>query len=138
MRSTLYNDVLARLTLTSALRTNGTVNGSTIDKADPTGGSDGFTAALLVVLAATITDGTHTVTVQDSDDGSTWASAATEHIQGGPVALTSANSNTVAELGYSGAKRYLRASVTTAGATTGGTVGAVVLLGGETSSPVKR
>ena len=138
MRTSLYNDVLARPALPLALRTNGTVAGSTVDKQDPAGGADGFTAALLVVLAGTITDGTHTVTVQDSDDGSAWAAAAAEHIQGGPVALTSANSNAVAELGYSGPKRYIRARVVTSGATTGGTVGAVAVLGGETSSPVMR
>lgn len=138
MRSTLYNDVIARPALTIALRTNGTVNGTTVDKADLSGGADGFTSALLVVLAGTITDGTHTVIVQDSDDGSAWGAAAASDVQGPPVALTSANSNTVAELGYTGPKRYLRASVTTAGATTGGTLGAVAVLGGETSSPVKR
>lgn len=134
----LYDDALARLTLSLAVRTNGTVNGTAVDKADPAGGYDGFTTALLIVLTGTITDGTHTVTVQDSDDGTSFAAAAAEHIRGGPLALTSANSNTVAELGYDGPKRYIRASVTTAGATTGGTVGAVVLLGGETARPVKR
>lgn len=138
MRSTLYNEILARPALASALRTNGTVNGSAADKADPSGGYDGFTTALLVVQAATITDGTHTVTIQDSDDGSTWAAADPATVQGAPVALTSAQSNTVAELGYTGPKRYVRASVTTSGATTGGTLGAVVILGGQTALPVKR
>lgn len=138
MRSVLYNDVLTRATLPIALRTNGTANGTTVDKADLTGGADGFTSALLVVLAGTITDGTHTVIVQDSDDGSAWGAAATGDVQGPAATLTSANSNTVAELGYTGGKRYVRASVTTTGATTGGTLGAVVVLGGETSSPVKR
>ncbi|GLW32269.1 hypothetical protein [Actinoplanes regularis] len=138
MRTTLYSQILTRPSLSVASRTNGTVNGSTVDKADPSGGYDGFTAALLVVVAGTITDGTHTVTVQDSDDGSAWAAADTAFVQGGPVALTSANSNTVAELGYTGPKRYVRASVVTSGATTGGTLGAVVVLGGQTSLPVKR
>ena len=138
MRSVLYNEVLTRPTLPIALRTNGTVNGSAVDKADTIGGSDGFTAALLVVLAGTITDGTHTVVVQDSDDGSTWAAAPAEYVQGAAVVLNAAASNTVAELGYSGPKRYVRASVTVAGATTGGTIGAVVVLGGETATPVKR
>lgn len=137
-KTPLYDDVLARPSLAVASRTNGTVNGAAVDKADPSGGVDGFTTALVVVVAGTITDGTHTVTVQDSDDGSSFAAAATSDVRGGPVALTSANSNTIAELGYDGPKRYIRASVTVAGATTGGTVGAVVMLGGETARPVKR
>lgn len=137
-RSPLYEDVLARLSLPLALRANVTANGTSVDKADPAGGHDGFTSALIVVIAGTITDGTHTVTVQDSDDGTSFAAAAAGDVRGGPVALTSANSNTIAELGYDGPKRYVRASVTGTGATTGGTVGAVVVLGGETSRPVKR
>ena len=137
-KTALYEDVLARLSLAVAARTNGTVNGTSVDKSDPSGGVDGFTSALVVVVAGTITDGTHTVVVQDSDDGSSFAAAAAGDIRGGPVALVAANSNTVAELGYDGPKRYVRASVTVAGATTGGSVGAVVLLGGETARPVKR
>lgn len=137
-RSTLYNNVLARLSLPVASRTNGTVNGTAVDKADTSGGVDNFTTALCIVIAATITDGTHTVTVQDSDDGSSFAAAAAADVQGGPVALAAAQSNTIAELGYTGNKRYVRASVVTSGATTGGSVGAVVVLGGEVSSPVKR
>lgn len=136
--SSLYEDVLARLSLPLALRANVTANGTTVDKTDPSGGYDGFTTALVVVIAGAITDGTHTVVVQDSDDGSSWAAAAAGDVHGGPVALTTATANTIAELGYDGPKRYVRASVTGSGATTGGTVGAVVILGGETSRPVKR
>lgn len=138
-KSTLYNDVLARNSLNVATRTaNTTVNGTGVDKADPSGGVDGFTTCLMLVVAGGITDGTHTVIIQDSDDNSTFGAAAAGDIQGGPIALTSANANTVSEIGYTGLKRYVRASVTTAGATAGGTYGAVFILGGETSTPVKR
>jgi hypothetical protein len=136
-KSPLYDDVLARLTLPLALRANVTANGTSVDKSDPSGGVDGFTTCLVVVIAGTITDGTHTVTVQDSDDGSSFAAAAAEHVRG-TAAFTTATQNTIAEIGYDGPKRYVRASVTGAGATTGGTVGAIVVLGGETSKPVKR
>src|ERR1700753_3766313 len=138
MRSTLYNEILTRPSLAIALRTNGTVNGTSVDKADPSGGYDGFTSALVVVAAGTITDGTHTVTIQDSDDGSAWPAADLAVVQAGPVALTSANSNAIVEVGYTGPKRYIRASVVTAGATTGGTLCAVVVLGGQVTLPVKR
>ncbi len=137
-KTPLYEDVLTRPSLAVASRTNGTVNGAAVDKSDPAGGVDGFTSALVVVIAGGITDGTHTVTVQDSDDGVSFAAAAASDVRGGPVALTSAGANTVSELGYDGPKRYVRASVTVAGATSGGSVGAVVILGGETPKPVKR
>jgi hypothetical protein len=136
-KTPLYDDVLARLSLPVALRANTTANGTTVDKQDPSGGVDGFTSCLFVAIAGTITDGTHTVTVQDSDDGSSWAAAASTDVRG-TAAFTSASSNSIAEIGYDGPKRYVRASVTGAGATTGGTVGCVVVLGGETSKPVKR
>jgi hypothetical protein len=141
VRSSLYGDILARLTLPIATRTNGTVNGTTVDKSDPTGGVDGFTSALLVVLAGTLTDGTQTVTLQDSDDGSSWAAAANDTIVGqatSSVAIAATADDTIVEMGYTGPKRYLRASVVTSGATSGGTLGAVIVLGGETSTPVKR
>ena len=138
-RETLYNKVLARLSLPVALRSaNTTVNGTAVDRADPTGGYDGFNSAMAVVVTGTITDGTHTVTVQDSDDGSTgWAAAAAEYTQGAAV-IASTDDNTVLEIGYTGSKRYLRLSVTTAGATTGGTFGGVIVLGDPSREPVQR
>lgn len=137
-RETLYNKILARLSLTVALRSaNATVNGTTVDRADPTGGYDGFNSAMAVVLTGTITDGTHTVILQDSDDGSVWNTPAAEHLQGSAV-VTAADDNAVFELGYTGSKRYLRLSVTTAGATTGGTFGGVIVLGDPSKEPVQR
>lgn len=138
-RETLYNKILTRLSLTVALRSaNATVNGTTVDRADPTGGYDGFNSAMAVIVTGTITDGTHTVTIQDSDDGSTgWANAAAEYTQGSGV-ITSTDDNVVFEIGYTGPKRYLRLSVTTAGATTGGTFGGVVVLGDPSREPVQR
>lgn len=136
-KTPLYEDVLARLTLPLALRANVTANGTSVDKTDPSGGVDGFTSVLLVAIAGAITDGTHTVIVQDSDDGSSFAAAAAGDVRGTAV-FTSANANTIAEIGYDGPKRYVRASVTGTGSTTGGSVGAIVVLGGETSKPVKR
>lgn len=139
-KTTLYHDVLARLALpVQTLDADTTVNGTTVDKADPSGGYDGFTSAVAVIVAGTVTDGTHTFVIQESDNGSTgWAAAAAADIQGGPVALTSADSDTIAELGYTGNKRYIRLSVTSASTTVGGVFGGVIVLGGETSRPVKR
>jgi hypothetical protein len=137
-RETLYNKVLSRLSLTVALRSaNATVNGTTVDRADPLGGYDGFNSAMAVVVTGTITDGTHTVVLQDSDDGSSWAAAAAGDIQGA-AAVTAADDNTVFEIGYTGTKRYLRLSVTSAGVTTGGTFGGVIVLGDPSREPVQR
>ncbi|MFI8254084.1 hypothetical protein [Streptomyces filamentosus] len=123
MRPSIYNLARAKPTLAIALRTNGTVNGTTVDLHE---NKDAARSAVLIVHAGTVTDGTHTVSLQESDDDSTWAAAPAASLQGSVPAITSANDETVYELGYVGSKRYLRAVVVTASATTGGTLGAVI------------
>lgn len=131
MRDSMFDDTAARLTIPSALRTNGTVNGTAVDTA---GAGNFFRSAMLVVIGGTITDGTHTVTLQDSDDGSTgWAAVSADLIQG---TLSGVTTGGVQRQAYLGGKRYLRASVVTSGATTGGTVTAVILLAQGSGAPV--
>jgi len=126
MRKSLYGTLSAVLTLASALRANGTVNGTTVDR---NLSSRGFRAALLVVQTAALTDGVHTLTIQDSDDGTAWANAAAEHLQGAAIVTAAANDDVIFEQGYNGPKRYVRAVVVTSGATTGGVLGAQFILG---------
>lgn len=135
MRETLYNQALARLALTSGTRTNGTVNGTTVD----TGvfGND-FRAVLFVVQTGTITDGSHAVTVQDSTDGSTWAAADSSLIQGSLPTIVGANDDSVFDFGYIANRQYVRLVVTTSGATTGGVFSAVAVLFDASQNPVAR
>jgi hypothetical protein len=131
---TLYNLSLARQTIAPADHT-ATVTGSTVDRMTDEGG---FRNALLIVNAGTVTDGTHTFTLQESDDDSTWSAVADEHLQGSEPALTSANDAQVHEVGYVGHKRYLRAVATVTGSpATGGLYGAVIQLGFPRSTPTR-
>lgn len=137
MRRTLYTHTLSRVALPTALRTNAVVNGSTID----TGVfANDFKTVLFVVLTGTITDGSHAFTVQDSLDGSSWATADSSLIQGSLPTATGPDDDKVFEFGYivSGARQYVRLVATTTGATTGGTFGAIAVLGGASVSPVAR
>lgn len=139
VRRSLYSSLIVRPTVTIATRTaNTTVNGSTVDRTDPTGGVDSFTSAMVVVFTGTVTDGTWTFTVQDSDDGSSWAAAAAGDLQGTSPVVTAPDDNTVYEVGYMGAKRYLRVSVVSTGSTSGAVFGALVVLGDPGSKPVQR
>lgn len=96
----------------------------------------GFERALVVVSSGTITDGTHTIEVQESDDNSSFSAVADADLEGTEPAIAAANDDTVWELGYVGTKRYIRAVVTVAGATTGGVYGAqVVRLGPSRKQP---
>lgn len=126
MRDSMYDDTTARLTLPIAARTtNTTVNGSTVDLQ---GTANFFRSAMLIGISAAITDGTHTVVLQESDDATAWTNVAAGDLQGTLTAFTTGNQNALQRQAYLGGKRYLRANVTSATVTTGGTVGAIILL----------
>ncbi|WP_084963745.1 hypothetical protein [Thermoactinospora rubra] len=131
----LYNNALSRHSVAVANRTNGTVSGTGVDRAQF---GNMANAVMIVAVAGAITDGTHAVNVQESDDNSTWADAPASALLGTEPSFTSANANSTADVGYIGTKRYVRAQVVTTGATTGGAVGAVVILGDPRNAPVAR
>lgn len=87
----------------------------------------GYDGALVVITADTITDGTHTPAVQESDDNSTFTAAASTDLVG--TALVAITAASVQKIAYVGAKRYIRVAVTVAGATTGGKYAAAVVRG---------
>ncbi|MFJ3663154.1 hypothetical protein ACIPPM_22115 [Streptomyces sp. NPDC090119] len=133
MRQSLYTVARAKLTLPVALRTNGTVNGTTVDLHE---NKDASRSAMLVVHTGTITDGSHAVVLQESDDNATWSTVAAADLQGSAPTIASTDDDVLFELGYKGAKRYLRASVTTSGATSGGTFGATILRAFPRRTPI--
>ncbi|MFE4649286.1 hypothetical protein [Streptomyces sp. NPDC056707] len=133
MRTSLYNLARAKATLATALRTNGAVNGTTVDLHE---NKDASRSAMLIVLSGTITDGSHAITLQESDNGSAWTTVAAADLQGTAPTIASTDSNLVYEVGYLGAKRYLRAVATTTGATTGGTISALILRGFPRRQPI--
>jgi hypothetical protein len=94
-----------------------TTNGTGVDLA-------GKQRAAVVLSVGTITDGTHTPKLQDSDDNSTFAD--TTAIDGTFAALATGVQQIV---GYLGMKRYIRPVITVAGATTGGVYAANVVTG---------
>lgn len=136
MRQTLYNHSLSRMALPSATRTNATVNGTTVD----TGVfNNDFRTVLFTVVTGTITDGSHAFSVQDSADGSAWATADSGLVQGSAPTITATDDDAVFQFGYIvGTRQYVRLVVVTSGATTGGVFCAVATMGGGTSTPVAR
>lgn len=103
-----------------------TVNGSGVDL-------QGFNSAAVVFDPGTITDGTHTPKLQESDDNSAWSDVAAADQVGTLAALAS---DTLQKVGYKGVKRYIRAVVTVSGATAGGVYGAQVVRGNPENAPV--
>jgi hypothetical protein len=76
----------------------------------------------LIVQASTVTDGTHTITAEESNNDSDYTAV----VGADSLALTSANDNTVHVLNFQRAKQYVRAVKTVAGASTGGIYGVSV------------
>lgn len=133
----IYDRLLPAAALASSAHTNGAANGASVDLTQF--GND-FESALFIIVAGTITDGTHVAKLQDSPDGTTWTDVDADHVQGGPVSLGTGQSSTVASLGYlgGGPARYVRLVLTTSGATTGGVIGAVAVLAEGSNDPVNR
>lgn len=130
----VYNRTKAVKALNTGARTNGTVTGTTVDRLAVAGNA--FGSVCFVVLSETLTDGVHTLSVEESDDNSSWASAAAGD-QTAAVATVAAQNNLSFEVGYHGAKRYCRLKVVTTGATTGGVIEAVAILGMPRHEPVR-
>lgn len=136
MRHSLYNVAVAASTIVPAGGRTAATTGTAVDRMV---GEGGFRSALFVVATGAMTDGTHTVEVQDSPDGTTWTAVADEFLQGAEPAIGAADDSKVFEIGYTGHQRYLRANVAVSGApVTGGIYSAVVLLGWPRKMPPSR
>ncbi|MFD9047682.1 hypothetical protein [Streptomyces zaomyceticus] len=127
-----YNSITVRETLPIATRT-ASANGTGVDRA---AGGAMFQDALVIVHTGTITDGTHAVDVQESDDNSSFTSVAASELQGAEPSIVAADDNKMYVVGYKGLKRYLRVAVTASGTTSGGVYGASVVLANPRTAPV--
>ena len=111
--------------LAPAARTS-SANGSGVDLAN-------FASATVAFVVGTITDGTHTPSIEESDNNSDFTAVAAADLIGSLAALAS---NTNQRVGYRGSKRYIRAVSTIAGSpATGGVYAAVVLRGDGRKQP---
>ena len=105
---------------TVAHSSNQAENGTTVSLADNV-------SAVVVFEAGAVTDGTHTPTVEESNDGSTWSTVAATDLHGSLVAVTTANDPLVQVVGYKGEMGNIRAVWTDATSTTGAITGARIL-----------
>lgn len=124
-RRSVYTNTTVRASLVPVART-ATANGTGVDRRVA---NNMHRSAMVVISTGAITDGTHTIEVQDSDDNATFAAVADQFLQGSEPAIGSTDDNTLFFVGYIGPRRYLRVVSTVAGATGGGIYAAVVVLG---------
>ena len=113
----------------AAIATDATTNG--------TGVAWGrFRSVMAVIWSGTVTDGTFTFEVQDSDDNSSYAAVADAYLEGAEPALTA--SDTVVVIGYKGTRKYLRVVCVSTATTSGGVVGALIVCANSYRTPVVR
>lgn len=124
----LVQKISAALSVSPQVLTNGTVNGASADMQN-------FESAAVVVASGTVTDGTHTPSLEDSPDDSAWTAVAAGDLIGSFTAIAAANDDEIQEVGYKGSQRYLRAVVVTTGATTGALVAAAIVRGDPRTIP---
>jgi len=132
LNDSMYDDTGVAVTLPPAARSAaGAVNGAAVDMGQ---GGEFYRNALFVVVTGTITDATHTITFQGSDDGTTgWTALDPSGISGSVPVLGPANSNQVHRVAWDGGnKRFIRAVTTVGGTpTTGGIYTVVVVRRGQ-------
>ena len=98
-----------------------------------------YHSCLMIVDADAFTDGTHTIHLEESSDNSTFTDVAAADLifteagainSSGQIVIDGAADDDQAFIiGYAGGKRYVRASVTVAGTTTGAIYGAMLVPG---------
>lgn len=91
--------------------------GSSVDLKDVYG-------CYLVLTAGDITDGTHSFTVEESEDDSDWSEVDSFYLDGSFEDVEDGtNDNSIQIVGYTGVKRYVRVKTSTASTSSGGTYG---------------
>lgn len=124
----LVSNIAAEVSLLPLLR-DATASGSGVDLR-------GFESAVVQFQIGTITDGAFALSVEESDDDSTYTAVDSDDLIGSFVAAGSSADDTVQQVGYRGDARYIRAVVTVTGSpSTGGTVGATVIKGHPAQAP---
>lgn len=130
----IYDRIVTRRSISPLIRTNGTVNGASVNL-----GTYGAESAIAVVVTGTVTDGSHAVSIEESDTGSgSWTAIPVERLTAAAPTVTSANSDAQFETGVAPAKAFIRVVIVTTGATSGGTLAAAVVIGDPGTTPVSH
>jgi len=126
----LHNEATSRVGLNiAAITTNTTTSGAIIDTAQ-------YEALEFYIQSATLTDGTYTAQIwHGNDSGLSDAVQLTgEEVLGSAVFILT-DDNKTKRIGYVGKKRYVQLRIVSTGVTTGGTLGAVAVLGTPLHGP---
>lgn len=107
-----------------------TTNGTAVDMA-ASATLPGSESLVCIADAGTCTDGKYTVSLEESDDNSTFTAVAAADLKGSFTQINAAADETIEVVGYIGDKRYVRAKITEDSAGVTGVVISVVLVRGH-------
>lgn len=128
MSRDIHNEFSTVSTIVPQASITATTTGTTVDLS-------GYRAAAVVLHVGTLTDGTFTPTVEESDDDSSWSTVAAADLSGSFAAITTANDVATHEVSYLGSKRYIRLLMTETVASAGAFFSAVVVRGNPVTGP---
>lgn len=130
----IYDNTVARRSVSPAVVTNGTINGAAVNL-----GSYGSESAIAVINVGTVTDGTHTTSIEESDTGTgSWSAIPVGRLTAAMPVVNVAASNTIIEIGVTPLKAFVRIVVVTTAATTGGLLSGLVICGDPGNVPVSH
>lgn len=125
----IKNNLTENHSLEPAVRPTGTYNGAGVDL-------QGYNAAMLVVYFGAYTNGTHTPSLEHSDDNAAFTAVGAAELEGSLTAVSSAGgANTVQVVGYKGSKRYVRGVMTVASGATGAASCGLIVRGEPAQMP---
>lgn len=125
----LNNAISSVTTIEPAASITATTTGAAVDLA-------GYRSASVMLHTGVHTDGTFTPTLEESDaSGSGFTTVAAADLSGSFTAVTSANDQSIQEVGYLGSKRYIRLVMTETVASAGAFFSAVVIRGNPLTAP---
>jgi len=130
MMRDIKDNIDEKPSLAPAARVNGTATGNPVDM-------QGYYSGMAVFEAGAWTDGTHTPSLFDSPDGTTFTAVGTQYLQGtlNPVSGT-AGQNSIQRQGYIGPNRFLQGMLVVGGATTGMLSRISIVRGSPTVKPL--
>lgn len=132
----MKNNIATARTISPAAIT-ATASGSSVDL-------QGYESATFLVMAGAWTDGSHVLSAEESDDGSSWSAVAAADLIGtfptfeddSSPAGESMSAGASYRVGYIGNSRYIRAKTTVSGGpSTGAVYGVDVILGNPHTRP---
>ncbi len=129
-KKSAYSQAITAITLVPAVRTTGAATGSAVGWGD-------CQSVMCTIIAGTLTDGSHVVELQDSDDNSSWTAVADAYLLGTEPTITASTDDRTYDIGYTGSRKYLRVTVTSTAATTGGVIGAAFLKAFPYQAPLR-